>query len=168
MQRTTLRTAADAERQDKQSGPSEASDFSPPHHSASMSRPKRKPIEKIVVAHDELPGSHPNAWQNVVFIQRFDGETIRDLMAGVLVAASEATGIKDGLGLHEGGAEIRLKSGEVLEAVHFGPKKKELNAGAHRFALQTSRLIAAYDNWGNIALSSGTKLCSSNSEARKW
>jgi hypothetical protein len=133
-----------------------------------MRRQKRKPIEKLIVAHDQLPSNHPNAWQSVVFIQRFEGEATRDLLKGVLIASAEAAGSDDGLGLSEGGAEIRLKSGEILEAVWFGPKKKELTVGAHRFALQTSRMIAAYDNSGNIALSSGTKLCASNSEAFKW
>ncbi len=133
-----------------------------------MRRQKRKPIEKTSVAHAQLPSQHPNAWGGVVFVQRFEGEVTGDLLKGVLMAAVEATGCDNGLGLHEGGMEIRLNSGEVLEAVWFGPKRKELNEGARLFARQSGRKLAAYDDTGNICLSSGTVLSESNSEAFKW
>ncbi|MBL6749223.1 MAG: hypothetical protein ISP90_01810 [Nevskia sp.] len=133
-----------------------------------MRRQKRKPIEKRLVAHTELPAQHPNARQSVVFIQRMDGEVTRDLLSGVLLAAIDVAGSSDGLGLHEGGAEIRLNTGQVLEAVAFGPKKAELNAGARLFAQKTNRLLATYDAAGFLHLQSGEVLSASNSEALKW
>ncbi len=133
-----------------------------------MRRQKRKPVEKISVAHTQLPSQHPNAWQGVVFIQRFQGEVTGDLLTGVLMAAVEAAGGDNGLGLSEGGMEIRLHTSEVLEAVWFGPKRVEMNEGARLFARRTSRQFAAYDDSGNLRLSSGTVLCASNSEAFKW
>ena len=133
-----------------------------------MRRQKREPIEKTSVAHAQLPSQHPNAWQGVVFIQRFEGEVTADLLRGVLMAAVEAAGGDNGLGLSEGEMEIRLHSGEVLEAVWFGPKRVEMNAGARLFARQTGRQLAAYDDSGNLCLSSGAVLCASNSEAFKW
>lgn len=133
-----------------------------------MRRQKRKPIEKISVAHEDLPSHHPNAWHSVVFVERFEGEVTSDLLKAVLMAAIEAAGGDQGLGLSEGGAELRLKSGEVLEAVWFGPKKKEMNEGAHLFARQTGRMLATYDGSGHLRLASGELLCSSNSEAFHW
>ncbi|WP_147282903.1 hypothetical protein [Pseudorhodoferax soli] len=133
-----------------------------------MRRQKRKLIEKTPVAHAELPSQHPNAWQGVVFVQRFDGEVTSDLLKGVLVAAVEATGGDNGLGLSEGGMEIRLNSGEVLEAIWFGPKRVEMNQGARLFAHQTGRQLAAYDDTGNLCLSSGDVLSEGDSEAFKW
>ena len=133
-----------------------------------MRRHERNQIEKRPVAHTELPGQHPNARQSVVFVQRMDGETIQDLLDGVILAAMEAAGSGDGLGLHEGGAEVRLTTGEVLEAVAFGPKKAELGVGARLFAQRTNRLLATYDASGCLCLQSGVVLSRSNSEALQW
>lgn len=133
-----------------------------------MRRQKREPIEKVAVAHAELPGQHPNARQSVVFIQRFEGEVTGDLLKGTLLAAIESAGDNTGLGLHEGGGELRLNSGEVLEAVSFGPKKVEMNTGARLFAQKSGRLLAVYDSTGNLLLPTGTVLSASNSEAFKW
>lgn len=133
-----------------------------------MRKQKRKPIEKVQVTHKELPGQHPNARQSVVFVQRFEGEVTCDLLKGVLLAATEAFAGDNGLGLHEGGGEVRLSSGEVLEAVSFGPRKVEMNAGAKLFADKTDRLLASYDSSGNLRLPSGSVLSETNSEAFRW
>jgi hypothetical protein len=117
---------------------------------------------------ESLPGNEPGVYGSYVYIQRFNGETIDDLMSGILRAAAEVAGFKHGLGVSEAGAEIRLRTGEILEAVAFGGFDREQMLGAQRFAAQSRRLVAAFAGPGRLVLANGEPLSELGMACYKW
>jgi hypothetical protein len=115
-----------------------------------------------------MPGNHPNAYESYVFLERRAGESTDDLLSGVLHAAAEASGLKDGLGVHEGGAEIHLPDGSVLEAVGFGPMTSELRIGAEAFAVRTDRAMAFWSSDGVLRTLEGTTIREDGCTFKEW
>jgi hypothetical protein len=130
--------------------------------------PRKIKVQKRPGTFDGLPGNHPAAYDAFVFVERRTGESTDDLLGGVLLAAAKVSGKKDGLGLHEAGAEIQLKDGAVLEAIGFGPMLEAMKAGALAFAKDTKRHVACWSPTGRLQLEDGRPIQPEDCTVAEW